>query len=317
MDVLIAHSSARARQALAGSLSGQDLTVLEVSDGARALETLMQADPPRLALVEWDLPEIEGPELCRLVRDFHLGRPPYIILVTPPDPPRDITSGLEAGARDFIMTPVAGAELRARVELGRRAVELPWGRPAAPQVHDELACIDELTGLCDRGTILQRLDQELERSRRDGAVLGVGVLDIDGLDRVNESHGRVAGDAVLTEVAERLRSILRPYDGIGRLGGEEFLIIMPRTGGHDVGEVLGRLRSAMAAQPFAAGGAELDVSVSLGGAWGSEESCDEILDQARRALDEAKDAGSDTVVAGAKVELQAMTSDQWLSMLEA
>jgi two-component system cell cycle response regulator len=317
MDVLIAHGSAQARQALARGLSDQDLTVLEVSDGARALETLMQADPPRLALVEWDLPELEGPELCRLVRDFHLGRPPYIILVTPSDPPRDITSGLEAGASDFIMTPVGGAELRARVEFGRRVVELPWGQPSAPQVREELRCIEALTGLCDRGTILKRLDQELERSRRDGAVLGVGVLDIDGLDRVNEAHGRAAGDAVLTEVAERLRAILRPYDGIGRLDGEEFLILMPRTGGHDVGQVLDRLRGAMAAEPFAAGGTELDVTVSLGGAWGSEESCEDILDQARRALDEAKDAGSDTVVAGARAELQAMTSDQWLSMLEA
>jgi DNA-binding response OmpR family regulator len=101
----------------------------------------MRAEPPRLALIDWDLPDVEGPELCRLLRDFHLGRPPYVILLTPAVEGRDITAGLIAGASDFVFTPVTGSELRARVEYGRTVVELPWGRQASEGLRAE--AIDE------------------------------------------------------------------------------------------------------------------------------------------------------------------------------
>lgn len=127
MEVLIAHGSESSRQALAAALSATSLTPILAADGARALEVLMREEPPRLALIDWDLPDVEGPELCRLLRDFHLGSAPYIILLTPANAPRDVTVGLHAGASDFVLTPVSGAELRARVDYGRRVVELPWG----------------------------------------------------------------------------------------------------------------------------------------------------------------------------------------------
>ena len=130
MEVLIAHSSEVSRRALEGALAGLDIDFIEASDGARALEVLMRADPPRLALIEWDLSDIEGPELCRLLRDFHLGHAPYVILLTPEAADRDVTAGLVAGASDFVCTPASARELRARVEYGLRVVELPWGRAA-------------------------------------------------------------------------------------------------------------------------------------------------------------------------------------------
>ena len=136
MDVLIAHASDAARSALAGVLSNEEFTFIEACDGARALEVLMRDDPPRLALVEWDLPDVEGPELCRILRDFHLGQAPYVILLTPERPGRDLSSGLVAGASDFICTPASAPELRARMEYGRHVVELPWGRPS---IDSELA----------------------------------------------------------------------------------------------------------------------------------------------------------------------------------
>ncbi len=136
MDVLIAHGSEGARSALADVLADDGFTFIEAGDGARALEVLMRDDPPRLALIEWDLPDIEGPELCRILRDFHLGQPPYVILLTPELPGRDLSSGLVAGASDFVCTPASAPELRARAEYGRHVVELPWGRPS---IDPELA----------------------------------------------------------------------------------------------------------------------------------------------------------------------------------
>lgn len=128
MDVLIAHESERSREALTATLDNGDFTFVEAADGTRALEVLMREEPPRLALIEWDLPDVEGPELCRILRDFHLGNPPYVILLTPERPGRDMTAGLVAGASDFVCTPASPGELRARVDYGRHVVELPWGR---------------------------------------------------------------------------------------------------------------------------------------------------------------------------------------------
>lgn len=131
MDVLIAHGSDAARRGLAQALARQDLSLVQAADGEQALDTLLREDAPRLALVEWDLPGIDGPELCRLVRQYHLAAPPYVILLTPADLRRDVTVGLEAGANDCVRTPAHDDELGERVEFGRRMVELPWGRAEA------------------------------------------------------------------------------------------------------------------------------------------------------------------------------------------
>ncbi|MCX6372648.1 MAG: response regulator [Actinobacteria bacterium] len=130
MQLLIAHKDARARAALAkATANGEvgDLEVIESGEGTEALELLLQDDAPRLAVVDWDLPGLDGPELCRLVRDFHLGGPPYIVLLAAGSHP-DIEAGLEAGANDCIRTPAGAAEIRARVDAGRRFVQVPWER---------------------------------------------------------------------------------------------------------------------------------------------------------------------------------------------
>jgi diguanylate cyclase (GGDEF)-like protein len=310
MDLLVAHGSGEARRVLAASLEGQDIAVVEAADGTVALDMLKRADAPRLALVEWDLPGLDGLELCRLARDLHPDRPPYIILLTPAFAERDMTVGLHAGASDFMFTPVRGEEVRARVAFGRQVLEAAPAEPVAPHICDDQRCFDALTGLCNRATIVRRLEEELARSRRDRSTVGIGILDVDGLERVSASSGRETGDDVLREVARRLKATLRPYDGLGRLMDEEFLIITPRTAELDVAEALNRVRSAMAAEPFAHGDELLAVTVTVGGATGSEHSAAELMELAVLALNEAKEAGGDRVVAGAKAELDAVLTDR-------
>jgi diguanylate cyclase (GGDEF)-like protein len=111
---------------------------------------------------------------------------------------------------------------------------------------------------------------------------------------------------VLRDVLTRVRLLLRPYDALGRLDGEEFLLIVSRTTEDDVSAVLDRLRRAVAAVPFRLKGRTVDVTVSVGGATGREESAGELIAEARQALGEAKGAGRDTVVAGRKVLLEAV-----------
>ena len=299
MDALIAHGGEASRRGLAKALQPLGLRITEAADGADALEALLAEEVPRIALVDWDLPRIEGPELCRLVRDFHVVDPPYVILLAGAAHGHEVPAGLQAGAHDCVRTPVTAAELRARVEMARRFMDLPWGQATS-------GCPDGLTGVLLREEAVQRLDEELARARREHQELGVGILDVDGLARVNESCGRPAGDAVLREVARRARSVLRPYDVVGRLDGEEFLVIVSKTSESDIADVLHRLREAMSAEPFSHDSRELEVTVTLGGVTGSEESAGELIARAQRSLDEAQAGGPDRVVAGRPPVLEAM-----------
>jgi two-component system, sensor histidine kinase and response regulator len=130
MQLFIAHQDAATRTALARTISegwDGDLEVIESGEGTEAVEVLLQDDAPRLAVVDWDLPGLDGPELCRLVRDYHLGGPPYIVLLAA-HCHADIETGLEAGANDCIRMPAGAAEIRERVDAGRRFVQVPWER---------------------------------------------------------------------------------------------------------------------------------------------------------------------------------------------
>ena len=306
MDVLIAHGGVASRQGLVKALAGLDYHLIEAGDGRQALDLLLAGDAPRVALVNWDLAGIDGQVLCGLVRDFHLATPPYVILLAGAGHHDEVALGLEAGAHDCVRTPVDAAELRARLEAGRRFVELSRERAATSKPRPVPLGYDALTGVGGPQAIVRRLEEELARSVRDRAELSIGLLDVDGLERVNECCGRAAGDAVLREVVRRSTLLLRPFDVIGRLVGEELLIILPKTGELDVAAVLDRLRAAMAAEPFSYDGKDLAVTVSVGGATGREESAAELLAEAERTLAEAKAGGRDRVVAGRKIELEAL-----------
>jgi two-component system cell cycle response regulator len=299
MDVLIAHGAEASRRSLATTLAALGVGLREASDGPEALDAMLAAASPRVALVDWDLPRIEGPELCRLVRDFHVVDPPYVLLLAGSAHHDEVALGLEAGAHDCVRTPATAGELRARVEMARRFMELPWGREMS-------GCADALTGVLPREGALRRLDDELARARREHQEVGIGILDVDGLSRVNERFGVAAGDAVLRQLMCRVKHMLRPYDVVGRLDGEEFLVILSKTGEPDIIGVLDRLRAAAAAEPFAHDGRRLDVTVSLGGATGGEESAGELIARAQASLDQAQAAGPDRVVSGSPAVLEAV-----------
>jgi CheY-like chemotaxis protein len=131
MDVLIAHGGEASRRSLAKVLLPLGLRLMEATDGAAALDVLLAEEAPSIALIDWDLPRIEGPELCRLVRDFHIQHPPYVILLAGSAHSHEVPAGLHAGAHDCVRTPIAAAELQARVEMARRFMELPWWQAAA------------------------------------------------------------------------------------------------------------------------------------------------------------------------------------------
>lgn len=144
MDVLIAHGSEASRGKLAMTLAGPGVEWVEAGQAAAALDVLMGAHAPRLALIDWDLPGCDGPEFCRLVRAQRGAGPPYIILLARSD--YRLAEGLEAGADDCVHTPADADELRARINVGRRFAALPWERVTQAATDDPQRSAEPDTG---------------------------------------------------------------------------------------------------------------------------------------------------------------------------
>ena len=295
MRILIAEDDATSRLLLKRVLTGWGYAVTVTADGDEALRELLAVDAPRLAILDWMMPGMDGVDVCRRLRALETRQPPYLILLTALDKKGDVVTGLEAGADDYVGKPYDPDELRARVAVGRRLVELNERLIEAQEALQVLARTDGLTGVLNRVAILTELEMEISRERREGGRLSVGMLDIDFFKKVNDTYGHAAGDAVLREVVARAASGLRPYDRLGRFGGEEFLVILPGSGEAELGVVLERMRASVAAGPVTIGASGVSVTVSLGGAVHEDETTDGLIARADAALYVAKGRGRDCV----------------------
>ena len=297
MKVLIAEDDATSRRMLAAVLGKWGYEVTVTSDGAEAWSALQAPEAPPLAILDWMMPGMDGVEVCRNVRALAAENPPYIIMLTSLGAHQDIVTGLDAGANDYVAKPYNNAELRARVGVGQRMLEM---RAALSQARDALAheaTHDALTGILNRRAILDRLRIELARAERENGTVSVGLCDIDHFKEVNDRHGHQVGDDVLCGFAERVQNRLRSYDHFGRYGGEEFLVITPGSPPSDEAALYERLRAGVADEAIQTRGDAVAISVSIGVAHGSgEEALDALLADADRALYEAKGHGRNCVI---------------------
>ena len=217
----------------------------------------------------------------------------YIILLTSKGTKENVVEGLDAGADDYIVKPFDPNELKVRVRAGTRITQLQEQLRTALATSEYRASHDLLTGLKNRGAVLESLEMERERSHREKKPLGVLIADVDHFKRVNDRNGHLAGDGVLRAVAKRLESSLRPYDSIGRYGGEEFLIVMPGCDHEMAREVGERLCSAFNNQPLTTEEGEFSITLSFGGTVvrAGAEQMDSIISRADEALYRAKAGG--------------------------
>src|SRR3954466_8895260 len=204
MVVLIADDDAVSRRALEATLTGWGYEVQVVSDGQQALESLLREDAPRLAVLDWMMPGMDGPEVCRTVRERSQGPYSWLLLLTARKKGSDLIAGLQAGADDYIRKPFDPGELKARLRVGERILALQAQLLEAQKALHVLATRDELTGLYNRRAVMERLDQELERAGRDGGNVCVLLMDVDHFKHLNDDRGHLAGDEVLHEIAARL-----------------------------------------------------------------------------------------------------------------
>jgi two-component system cell cycle response regulator len=267
-------------------------------DGAEAWRALQSEDAPRLAILDWMMPGMDGVEVCRRVRAA--GREPYIyiLLLTARTESQDLVEGMEAGADDYLTKPFAAHELRVRLRAGKRILDLQSELMAAREALRIQATHDNLTGIANRGTILDSLQTELSRASRDRRPIAVLMADADRFKQINDTRGHQAGDSVLREIAYRMKSVMRNYDAVGRYGGEEFLVVLPGCDCDGAYTQAERIREAIGIDPFRAQGDVFGITCSLGFSWramASPEDADALIREADLALYQAKARGRNRV----------------------
>ena len=273
---------------------------IAAATGEEAVAILQGEGAPCIAILDWEMPGMSGPDVCRAVRALPSRRYAYILLVTARGSREDLIGGMDAGADDYLVKPVDAGELRVRLRAGRRVVDLQTELLRARDELEHRATHDALTGVWNRGGIMERLGAEVSRARRDGRPLSIALLDLDEFKRINDTRGHAAGDDVLREVGVRLPGVLRTYDLVGRYGGEEFLLVLPGASAHACGVVAERVRADVAGTTFATRAGPLPVTASIGTVTltaGSREDVDALVARADAALYQAKRGGRNRVVA--------------------
>ncbi len=296
MRVLIAEDEPVSRHLLKKLLVQWGYDVEVASDGDEAWWTLEKDNAPKLAILDWMMPGMDGANICRELRK-RAGTPYiYVLMLTAKAQKGDIVEGLEAGADDYVTKPFDAEELRVRLRAGRRIVDLQDHliaiRDAAlfPTTHDSL------TGVWNREAILATLRRELSRQQRQHKPLGLILVNVDLFRVILNNHGPLAAEGVLREVAQRMRSSVRMYDSVGRYGGKEFLVLAPGCDFEAVEAQAERIRSAIAGDSIDILSGAIPVTVSMAVAT-SEQSSDapKLLRMLEDGVYRAKRAGRNRV----------------------
>jgi len=312
-NILIAEDDLVSRRVLEVFLSRWGYRVTSVSSGDDAWRLLNETGAPRLAILDWMMPGMEGVEICTKLRERRDSPYVYALLLSARTEKKDVLEGLKAGADDYLTKPFDAEELQARLYVGERILQLQDELISARDALQFQATHDPLTGLANRGEILHQIQRELARSARTDRPVGLLMADIDHFKRVNDTYGHPTGDAVIRGVALRLSALLRTYDSIGRYGGEEFIAVAPISDVTASLRVAERIREGVASTKFETASGDLQVTVSLGVAVrsaGQPHDADAMLQAADAALYRAKAAGRNRVelATGADFDALAVSS---------
>jgi two-component system cell cycle response regulator len=293
-SILVAEDDPVSRRVLEAFLVKWGFQVVIAMDGLDALRILESAAAPPLAILDWMMPGLEGPQVCQRVR-AHPERPyVYILLLSARSQRDDLLHGLESGADDYLTKPFDAPELRARLHVGRRILDLQNNLISAREELRFRATHDELTGLSNRRVVLEAIDREYARRRREGGNLGIILIDLDHFKNVNDTYGHLAGDAVLKEAARRMTASVRPYDTVGRYGGEEFLVVAPSCNSSGAVKLAERIRESIQALPMPSVAGPVSITASCGVAVSNTAKPldpQELLRSADEALYRAKENG--------------------------
>jgi len=300
LKILIAEDDPVTAKILENNIKNWGYKVITTRDGAEAWRAVKD-NSIRLAIFDWMMPKMNGLELCRKIREEKKEKYLYIILLTSRDRHEDTVKGLSSGADDYIVKPFHHLELKARLETGKRIIDLENRLIQSQKQLEELASKDSLTHLWNRRTIISLLADEIKRSQREHKPLGVLMIDVDRFKEINDTYGHYVGDEVLTAVTSLLKRRVRGYDKIGRYGGDELLVVLPNCSLKTVKSIAERLRQAVSSQKVKTEAGLIEVSLSLGGTSSeilAKPSVEAMIKTSDKALYMAKNKGRNSVVIG-------------------
>ncbi len=300
MRILIADDERVSRTLLMRVVESWGYQTVEADSGDSAWAILSGPNPPRIAIIDWMMPGIDGVEICRRLHARPDAPLIYTILLTSKTDEQALIHALEQGAHDFQTKPANPGELRARLLVGRRLVESDDRLTESLARMEQMAATDELTGAANRRNFLQMAELEIYRVQRSKAPLALLVMDIDRFKEINDTYGHVAGDAALCHLVAICQLSLRRTDIIARFGGDEFVILLPECDEPTAIHTAERLREAIFTTPVPDKGGAFSISVTIGVAThpaGQSQifDLDTLLRLADDALYEAKDAGRNRV----------------------
>lgn len=291
MKILIAEDDLTSRLMLKNLLIHWGYEVVVAVNGKEAWEILQQPSAPSIALLDWIMPELDGIDVCRKVRAQETIKSNYLIILTSLNAKKNLIQGLNAGADDYLTKPYDSDELQARLNVGKRVIELQ-------DKLLELSNTDVLTSLGNRRRFFDAAKSEIHRSLRYYTPLSLILADLDAFKIINDSYGHKAGDQVLQGCAQLLKSVLRESDVICRMGGDEFAVILPQT------EILGatvlaeRIRMSIEQYRFSCEDNEgvsrivkITVSIGVGELASTDRSIDDLYQRTDSLLYTAKNEG--------------------------
>src|ERR1700740_1114916 len=293
IHVLVADDSAVYRKLVERALPSALFSVLPAKSGLEDIG-LFHRHRPEMVITDWVMPDITGIELCRRIRESSDGSYTYVIMLTSMSETENVVKGLAAGADDYLTKPFHANELLARAQVGQRIISLQRQLEAKNRLLEELALTDALTGLPNRRAVEEWACRQISGARRHGFSLWVALADLDNFKHVNDAFGHEAGDGVLKKFGEILKSNTRLSNMCGRIGGEEFLIVLTHADANHARVVVDRIRQALEQYVFTFGSAHANVTASFGISGFSGKLVPDfsaLLNQADRALYVAKNLG--------------------------
>jgi len=298
MKILIAEDDVTSRLILENMLTKWGYDVVSATNGSDAWVQLQGEDAPRLLILDWMMPGIEGVEICRRIRENSKSEDQYtyVMLLTAKESKKNIVTGMEAGADDYITKPFDMHELRVRVRAGERIVQLQSELLKAKKKLEIQSRTDPLTGVLNRRAILSQIGGELSRAKRENTKISISILDLDHFKAINDTYGHLSGDAVLRECMHRVKLTIREYDSVGRFGGEEFIVVLPGANDGDAFSVAERIRLRIKEKAVDVEGISISFTASQGVATSNgDTTVDEMIAMADQALYRAKENGRNRV----------------------